>query len=171
METVTIRVAEGLSYAEALRRMKNEVNLQNASVVVDRIRRTKAGDLLVRLGKGVGQAERLGSALAPVLGQQANVRVVTTTCTLKIRDLDEITEAEEITETLAKNVDKTTPSDFTVRAIRQSYSGTRLAVVTTPAQYADTLVRMGRIRIGWVTCRVREKAEVIKCYMCMGFGH
>lgn len=45
--------------------------------------------------------------------------------------MDETTEAEEILEALAMSIENAASKDFTIRATKESYSGTKLAVVTT----------------------------------------
>ena len=33
------------------------------------------------------------------------------------------------------------------------------------------LIKGAHIKIGWVSCRVRRKKEVNRCFRCLGFGH
>lgn len=169
-ERVTIKVTENLTYAEALRKIKSNIDLTKIGVEVDKIRKTKTGELLVLIKKGSGKSQQFQKTLAAELGDEARVRVVSQNCTIEIRDLDEATEEEEVLKAL-RRATGSEPADFKVRAIRASYSGTKMAVVTTTTQKADTLVRAGKIEIGWVKCRVRERVEVVRCYRCMGFGH
>lgn len=74
-EAVAIKVAEGSIYAEALRKMRGAANLLEIGVEVEKIR-TKSGDMLVQIRKGKGEAEKLRGALARILGNEANVRIV-----------------------------------------------------------------------------------------------
>ena len=36
---------------------------------------------------------------------------------------------------------------------------------------AVRLLQLSKLRIGWVECRIREHAEVARCYRCLGYGH
>ena len=33
------------------------------------------------------------------------------------------------------------------------------------------LLQLGKVKIGWVTCRIREHPEVARCFRCHGYGH
>ena len=33
------------------------------------------------------------------------------------------------------------------------------------------VLQLGKIRIGWVVCRIRERTEVAGGFMCLGYGH
>ena len=36
---------------------------------------------------------------------------------------------------------------------------------------AARLLQLGKLRIGWVACRIREHVEVARCFRCLGYGH
>ncbi|XP_031781363.1 uncharacterized protein LOC116416575 [Nasonia vitripennis] len=46
-----------------------------------------------------------------------------------------------------------------------------MAVVELDQTKAAALLKKGKIRIGWVNCRVRMRASVTRCYRCLGYGH
>ncbi|CAB0027842.1 unnamed protein product [Trichogramma brassicae] len=91
---------------------------------------------------------------------------------IEIKDLDEVTTKEEICGALR------TPPGWCHRAgsgsgrsLRKAFAGTQTAVVTLPDQLAAKAIKLGRIRVGWVNCRIREKNEVRRCYRCWEPGH
>ena len=51
------------------------------------------------------------------------------------------------------------------------YRGNRKAYVLLEEERALKLLRGAHIKIGWVSCRVRRKKEVNRCFRCLGFGH
>ena len=36
---------------------------------------------------------------------------------------------------------------------------------------ARSLLGLGRLRVGWVNCCIREYVEVARCFRCQGYGH
>lgn len=40
-----------------------------------------------------------------------------------------------------------------------------------PDEAGNSLLQAGNIKVGFVTCRIREKANVPQCYGCLEFGH
>lgn len=170
-EAVIIKVNEERTYADALRKVRGAVNPGEVGVEIEKIRRSKAGELFIQIKKGKGEAEKLREALAEVFGSEANVRIVNRKETIEILDLDEITEGNEILEALVGSIDGAETKDFDIRTIVASHLGTRMAIITTTAQYGKSLLKLRKIKIGWVSCRIRERLEVVRCFRCQGFGH
>ncbi|XP_077292797.1 uncharacterized protein LOC143915851 [Arctopsyche grandis] len=54
---------------------------------------------------------------------------------------------------------------------KPAYGGTQMAMVKLPRDDATELIKAGRIRIGWVNCRLRPRVHIIRCFRCRGFGH
>ena len=49
-----------------------------------------------------------------------------------------------------------------------------MAIVTMPRMnvlHIIKMMRIGKVRIGWVIARIREKISVPRCYRCSAFGH
>ena len=51
------------------------------------------------------------------------------------------------------------------------YRGNRKASVLLEEARTLKLLKGAYIKIGWVSCRVRKKKEVNRCFRCLGFGH
>ena len=47
-----------------------------------------------------------------------------------------------------------------VKAMRPMYGGIQMAIVTMPRMNALHIIKSGKVRIGWVIARVREKISV-----------
>ncbi|CAB0040403.1 unnamed protein product [Trichogramma brassicae] len=91
---------------------------------------------------------------------------------IELKDLDEVTTKEEICGALRTHLDGATELGLeAVRSLRKAFAGTQTAVVTLPDQLAAKAIKLGRIRVGWVNCRIREKNEVHRCYGCREPGH
>ena len=57
--------------------------------------------------------------------------------------------------------------ESSVKSIRKSYGGTQIAKISLPAEAARKALEMGKIKIGWSLCRIRETM----CYRCLEYGH
>ena len=60
---------------------------------------------------------------------------------------------------------------YKVLSLRKAYDSTQIAIVGTPPQSAEVLLRPGKPKGGWVMCRLRERTPVTTCFKCLGFGH
>ena len=88
---------------------------------------------------------------------------------LEIRNLDETVEQEEVVSTLCLALDR--PALDGSCRIFARYGGVQTAVIRLAGADAARLLRLGKIRIGWVACCIREHAEVARCFRCLGYGH
>ena len=46
-----------------------------------------------------------------------------------------------------------------------------MAIVTMPRLNVLHIIKSGKVRIGWVIARVREKISVPRCFKFLAFGH
>lgn len=160
------------SYADLLRKVKMDAGLTNLGDKVTHIRQTAKGDLLLELDSTGDQNRTVDfqAQLVKSIGEEAEVKTLIQGTLVEIKDIDEVTSSNDILtalETLlveAKDVS-------TVKSLKPSYRGTQRAVVSLPSKIAEELVEKGKIRIGWVICRVRELIEPVKCFKCLGYGH
>ncbi|KAK9687557.1 hypothetical protein QE152_g36182 [Popillia japonica] len=58
-----------------------------------------------------------------------------------------------------------------VKSLRPSWNGNQVATVQMERRSANLLIKDGKIKIGWINCRVRERVVVMRCYKCLEFGH
>ena len=88
---------------------------------------------------------------------------------LEIRDLDETVERKEVVDSLCLALVR--PAlDGSCRLCTR-FGGVKTAVIRLAEADAVRLLQLGELRIGWVACRIREHAEVARCFRCLGYGH
>lgn len=58
-----------------------------------------------------------------------------------------------------------------VRVWRDARSGKRNVILEVNPETRRDLLRVGRIRVGWVSCRIEDYTSVQQCAKCFGFGH
>lgn len=178
-EAVIVTPAEGTTFVDVLKKAKEGISLKELGVDVKTVRQSRAGDLLIEVPRGNGSGV-LATKLKEVLGPVAEVRQLLPTMTLVIMDLDETVEEAQLAEELASSATELLSSgeesavkapSFTVKRISSIGRGLRRGVVQVPIDLGAVLLKAGRVRVGWVRCRVREMSPVVRCYRCHGIGH
>lgn len=110
--------------------------------------------------------------ICKVLGNQAKIKALTHETTVEIRDLDEITSEEDISNAIRTQVKELGDFDKgAIKSIKAAYAGTQTAVLSLSALQARALLEAKNIKIGWVICRIRERPKLKKCYRCLEYGH
>lgn len=61
--------------------------------------------------------------------------------------------------------------DAEVTSLRPAYAGTQKATIKLTQGATKTLVKKRRILIGWISCRVKMREELQRCYRCWETGH
>lgn len=169
-EAVVIK-ADPKTYADVIRKMKCSVDPNEIGVEITSMRRTRAGELLVKLKRGEGQAVKLKDALTSSLGEDIAIRSVVRNQTIDIRDMDESTDEQELKHALMSALGVQKDTVFEILNIREAYGNTRQALVRLPETLSARLVNERRIKVGWVRCRIRLKAKSDICFRCLDRGH
>ncbi|KAL7725922.1 hypothetical protein ACLKA6_000688 [Drosophila palustris] len=171
-DAVVIKGVGDNSYAEILRAVKSEPNLKDLSKHVRGIRKTNAGELLFELTMPSDpNTRKMQDAVQSFLGEKAEVRSLTETATMEIHDLDEVTTEEEVLESLLSQFGEIKINRTSILSLRRAYGGTQIATIKVPMDSAAKLDEAGKVRIGWVICRIRRKLSPTRCFKCMDFGH
>lgn len=165
-----IVAAEGKGYAEVLRAIKTNVNIDQLGVGVKAIRKTAQGDIMLELKGGKDKAESFKQAI-----QTANVAT-----RVKIQNNEEIVhisgiegdiEKDEVIEAIKISAGITAAEDIKLLSIRPGWSGRQNAMVALRKGPARDLIKRGSVKIGWTLCGVRARVNVVRCYKCLEFGH
>lgn len=152
--------------------MKADPNLKELGSNVQRIRRAQNGELLLELKmnstiNGASCKQLIQSSL----GDSAQVRALSQQTTIECRDLDEITTAEEVCAALQEQLQLESLSVSSIKQMRKAYGDTQIAIIRLPADQARRLILVGKIKIGWTVCRLRELTMPVKCFRCLEYGH
>ncbi|KAH8355806.1 hypothetical protein KR084_009606, partial [Drosophila pseudotakahashii] len=146
-------------------------SLQGLKDKVQSIRRTASGVILLRMQKPLDPStQQLQAAIQTAISGKAEVAVMQETVQVEILDLDEMTSGEEVQQAIYAEVESDIPGEAAPR-MRKAYGGTQTATVNPRPEQAQRILQKGKIRIGWVVCRIMEKIEPRRCYKCMGYGH
>ena len=88
---------------------------------------------------------------------------------VEVRDLDETITREEVVAALYIALGKPDLGDQC--RLYKRFDGVQTAVVCLTEAEARSLLGLGKLRVGWVNCRIRENVEVARCFRCQGYGH
>ncbi|XP_023318094.1 uncharacterized protein LOC111694380 [Trichogramma pretiosum] len=163
---VLVKAANNSSYADILRNVKSDPNLKEFSAGVTRIRRNAGGALLFELSKEAKNIKDMVEAVASRVGNEVEVCAKTQRATLVVSDMDEVTTKEELRSALACALSDPEDGDIVVRSLRPAYGNTQRATINLAHKDAAKLLSIGRVRVGWVNCRVRCIDAVNRCFRC-----
>ncbi|CAB0040992.1 unnamed protein product [Trichogramma brassicae] len=90
---------------------------------------------------------------------------------IEIRDLDECTNKDEITEALSTSLGAPHINKDAVKTLRKAYAGTQVAVAALPDKLAAKALKLGHIQFSWLNCRIRGREDALRCYRCWSPGH
>lgn len=108
--------------------------------------------------------------LKSVVGSEVAVRELVPRSVLEIRDLDECITAAEIESSLKRDLPDY-KGFLQISTTKSNDRGQRIAIVTIEESAAALVMSKDRIKIGWVNCRIRSRLTVLRCFMCLGYGH
>ena len=158
------------TYADILGIIKGAADLKDLQKRVTRIRRTKAGELLLVMDKTNVVIPELQTLVSSTLAESAIVQALSHKETVDIKDLDETTTAEEVAQAITSVTGPVIVTAANIK-LRASYSGTQAANVLLPAAATKKLMKTRKLRVGWVNCRVRLRETVTRCFKCQEIGH
>lgn len=174
-DTLVVKAKGECSYADILKSLRGDADLKNLGDSVTKIQKDAAGNLVLVLNRGAhAEMSNLRSIVERKLANKAEVTGRTDKMFIELRDLDELTSAEEICEAIKSQITKATDVDVgVVKSLRKAYRGTQTAVLALPADLAKAILLQGKLKVGWVISRAREKEKdtIPRCYRCLGFGH
>lgn len=170
LPALLIKPSQGKTYADVLREIRQNANPADTGTEVKSIRRTKAGDVLMEVGNNSKDKAAFVDQLANVLRENATIRNMEPRKSIMIKDLDSLTTPEEVTEAI-KNFLSDSVEELRVVVTKPNRSEQRMAIVTLTERAANELLMREHIKVGLVSCRVKERFTVSRCYRCLNYGH
>jgi Zinc knuckle len=90
---------------------------------------------------------------------------------LKIWGLSDIIEKEELVQRLKKQNECVLESaDLNIVTIKRNPRGV-MCLLEADQQTHESLLAVGRVLIGWDSCRVYQHIDILRCFKCSQFGH
>lgn len=160
--------AQTETYAEILKKVKNNINIEELGIRDTRIRRTATGSLLIQIAgeNSKNQADALADEMRRVVGVEAKIGRPCRKAEIRISGLDEDTTMENVVDAIIK-YGECDRADVKAGGIRRNRLGEGDIWVKCPWTCANELCREGRIRIGWVGARVYMMKQAPRhCFRC-----
>lgn len=169
-DAIIIKATGKVTYADMIRKMQADPKLEQLGDAVSKIRRTQKGELLIQLKSSKHPTSLFKEGIGTSLGENAEVKSLTSITTIECKDIDEITTTEDVVTAIKKQyeIDSISSGDIT---LRKAYGGTQTASIKTSEANAKKLLDKGELKLGWSICHFREKATLTKCFRCLEFGH
>lgn len=168
-DALVIKVSDDLPYAAVLRKLKESVDPSATNTEVRAIKKTAKGDVIVEISGTEKIPETFRKAVEKAVGADS-IRDLTPRASLEVRDIDCLTTSEDVKMAIEQKLGKR-KDDVKVVLSRPNSRSQVLAFVEISSRDADTLMEIGKLRIGWVNCRLRRRVNVPRCFKCQGYGH
>ncbi|CAI6369794.1 unnamed protein product [Macrosiphum euphorbiae] len=157
-----------ISYVDVLKKIREEPTLKEFSEDIMTMRRTEAGHLLVELDGASTNVDKVNSAIRRAVGETSTVSSLRQIVKVGIIGLDEVTTSEEIEQAITSTFQTDSVEKINMLKMAQ---GQQIAVITVNTEVANKIVNLGRIRVGYVSCRTRMWLDIKRCFRCLGSGH
>ncbi|XP_033222480.1 uncharacterized protein LOC117176348 [Belonocnema kinseyi] len=170
-EAVLIKPTGNRNYADVLKQIRSTVKPEESNVIIKSIRKTRQGHVLLEVGASPEDKASFRTKLKEAIQGAGEVRQLSPKCQVEIRDLDISTECDEVKDALKAFLGEDWNDETKINMTKTDFRGSLKAFAVLNETAANKLDKAGHVRIGWVNCRVRIKAQVPRCYRCHGYGH
>ncbi|XP_055633855.1 uncharacterized protein LOC129774180 [Toxorhynchites rutilus septentrionalis] len=169
-DALIVATAGAATYAEILRKVKEDPSLKNLGENVAKVRRTQNGQLLFELKKDPTiRSSTYKELVEKSLAETAKVRALSQETVVECRNLDEITTYTELRVALNEQFELGEVA-ISIR-LRKAFGNTQIATLRLPRTAASKLLEVGKMKVGWTVCSLRAIQQVSRCFKCMDFGH
>lgn len=169
---VTVKAGNG-TYADLVRKLKEEVDIGKIGVTVKKIWKTVKGDLQLQVEDGDPQAETLESEIKNKIEEWEVCRGKQSKKTIFVLGLDITTKEADVQNAVlrATDLEASKISHINVKSLKSGRYGEQTAIVEMPRLAAIKILNAQRIKVGWLNCSVREMVNVVRCFNCLEYGH
>lgn len=157
------------SYAEMLTVVKQKINPAEFGVDIKDISQTRQGDLLLKVGNGFDKAEELKQVIKEKI-PDASTSLLLNKKVIHIKGMDGITKEHEIRGAISSAI-SVGENSFKLSSLRPAFGNRQNVTVIMQEEDAEKLLKMEIIKIGWTSCKVRERKVETRCYRCWEHGH
>ncbi|KAK9695122.1 hypothetical protein QE152_g33067 [Popillia japonica] len=169
-ESIVTVKAQGKSFVDIVKKLKEEVNIDNIGVKVKKLQKTGKGCLRLTVDGGQDMANLLQNEIKRKIDDvQVATRKLGMT-TIFVLGMDPTTRGEEVRHAIAADI-KVNETDIKIRAIRTGKNEEQTVIAEIPSDQALPLIKLRKLRIGWTECGIRERIDIVRCFRCLQYGH
>jgi len=171
-EAILIKPLGGRSFADVLGQIRTKAKPEETDTIIRSIRRTQNGDVLLELGKSKDR-DGFAASLKTALGDGGAIRALEPRCSIEVRDLDALSTEDEVAGAVKAALpdSKIATEGLKVWLTKPNQRQQRMAVVELSEKHANKLLSLQHLRVGWVSCRLKRRVVVQRCFRCLGYGH
>lgn len=164
-EAIIVKKTGVASYVDILAKIKSDPSLSEYGKHVLTIRRTQKDVLLIEVkGEASAQVPNFRSATEATLKEMASVRTGAQKEAVSCSGMD-------LHSCLLSQFQAIMVKPENVRNLRKMRDGTQTATVLLSANDAITVLKLGKVIVGWSRCRITQDVQPVRRYRCLGYGH
>ncbi|CAH2092934.1 unnamed protein product [Euphydryas editha] len=168
--SVLITPGENRSSCEVLKALRSKLCLGDLAIGVRSVRNARKGGLLIEFQGSVKDRSALAKRITEAAGESVAVRHLVPTTTVVINGLDAATTVEEVKASLGQSLGDGV-EQLKVNITKPNKWGAVRAFVKVELTGASTLEALGKVKVGWLICRIRRWERLGRCFRCHGPGH
>ncbi|KAK9717101.1 hypothetical protein QE152_g24370 [Popillia japonica] len=146
--------AQGRSYAELLKTVKTNVDLDKIGVKINKLRKTQHGDLLLEV-PGKENATKLTNAVK-IANSEAEAVIKSSKVVIHITNIDADITGKDLVGNLKNQKEGLQDEDIKILSLRPMLSGSQAATLLVGKEMGDNLDKIGKLKIGWTSCVVKK---------------
>lgn len=170
---ISIKAGEGASYADILRKIKQETALSEYGIENVCIRKTANQSTILEISgvDNATKADALATKFQEIVGDTAKITRPVQKADLRIVGFDKSVLPEEIECAIAE-IGDCKIDQVKVGKITSLRNGSCLTIVNCPLSAAIKALNEGKIKVGWTVPKiVLLKPRPLQCFKCWYFGH
>lgn len=170
-QKIMIKTDNSNTYADLVKSIKANVDLKKIGVGVTNIKKTQTGNVMLEVVGG--KADILKKEIADKVtgNENTDIRIQNREKYFFVSGMDVATTETELTDTIAETTGCKDTENIRVIFMNQNQRGEQTAMIAVSHRTALRLQKIEKIKIGWVTAKIRQKVTPIRCYKCLEFGH
>lgn len=164
-------IGGGNSYAEVLKNLQKEIDPEVCGVRIKRVSKTADGEVRLSIVETKsGGREEMVKRIGECIPSECSLKKVVRTRAIIVTNIGEDVDPEQVKDSLA-NLTGMSRSDIRLNEFRGSFRGYKSITAILPKDQATKVLDSGSIKIGWYSCKVKERVEPDFCQRCQEYGH
>lgn len=170
-DAIIIHAKEGSTYSDVVKELKKNVSPGEMGVEIKGINSTLNGHVLIKLSETTpGGKQEMLNKIRDTVTSADKTQISRRTKGIVLLDVEHGISQEELLGTLS-TILETEESAITANPFRPMRSGNQMVTIFLPPPLAERAIGLGKIRLGWTVCRVKERADPPFCQKCQIYGH
>ena len=158
-DAIIIKAKPGSTYSDVVKELKKSMSPDEIGVTVKRINSTLTGNVRIQLAETKeGGRQKMVERIRAQVKTAEETKIQRRTKGIVIMEMEDDIDSDFVKGCLssALNIDS---EDIRTNPIRKMQRGTQMVTVFLPHEAATAAITMGKIKIGWTMCPVKERSD------------